>query len=120
MAAITNTIIKKKKNKLTTTQSLWKITDSIYTCPFPAAVEDWEAFYRYCYTYPNGVPIVSHYFALVSVLQNTFFGRYKVYNLSGQRYDYHVFDGIVVEYPFKANAAPSIQLLHECVSDIVR
>src|SRR5690606_2419239 len=88
------------KSRMTSTSSLWQLTPTIFVSPFPLEMEDWPAFYRY--------------------IQNTFAGRYKLYNLSGARYDYHVFDGVVVEYPLLANDVPSFALLKEIVDDIVR
>ena len=36
---------------------------------------------------------------------------YKIYNLSTQKYDYTLFSGIVVEYPFSAEEPPSLEIL---------
>lgn len=43
----TAVVAKKKKKEKPVTHSLVKITDSIFACPFPDDIDDWDAFYRY-------------------------------------------------------------------------
>lgn len=89
----------KKKTKMVGTQSLFQLSEKILACPHPEEITDWDAFYRH--------------------IQNSYAGRYKIYNLSGVRYDYHVFDGVVVEYNFKEDEAPTYDLFKSAVDDIV-
>ena len=110
-----------------------EISGQLYTCPFPGDLDDWEAFVKYAFIEFHRL----NCFLLLPALSELgeYESRYKVYNLSGRKYDYSIFKGIgtcynlrchsgsrlnlVVEYEMEIKEAPPLKLLQECVADIV-
>lgn len=77
-------------------QILRPLSDKIYWCPFPDEIpsEDWAD--------------------LSLELEEKYAGFFKIYNLSGQKYDYTLYNGIVAEYPLNLDEPPPLSLLKAC------
>lgn len=77
-------------------QILRPLSDKIYWCPFPDELpsEDWAD--------------------LSLELEEKYAGFFKIYNLSGQKYDYTLYNGIVAEYPLNMDEPPPLSLLKAC------
>uniref|UniRef100_A0A6B2KWA5 Uncharacterized protein n=1 Tax=Arcella intermedia TaxID=1963864 RepID=A0A6B2KWA5_9EUKA len=65
--------------------------------------------------YPEDVSIPNLLGEISSFTEKT----YQVFNLSLTKYDYSIFDGVVVEYPMRNNGVPPFKFLKSCVDDIV-
>eukprot|EP01125_Pyxidicula_operculata_P003837 TRINITY_DN1526_c0_g2_i6.p1 TRINITY_DN1526_c0_g2~~TRINITY_DN1526_c0_g2_i6.p1 ORF type:complete len:1660 (-),score=387.66 TRINITY_DN1526_c0_g2_i6:980-5959(-) len=82
------------------TECIYQLSEQILACPFPAQLTDteWSIF--------------------SSLLMHKYRDRYKIFNLSGQKYDYAIFDGVVVEYPMDPDEPPPMESYLEAIEDV--
>jgi len=69
----------------------------------------------YIFSFPEDPQLLSSF--INSTMEQEGFTAYKIFNLSRERYDYTVFDGLVVEYPIDIDAPSSLDDICTIVSE---